>query len=327
MFKFSLVLPIYKNEGNILPLLGALMMLDENLENHCEFVFVIDGSPDDSEKLLSAHCADYVKNYQIVSLSRNFGSFTAIRAGMAEANGEFLAVMAADLQEPPELVLDMFKTLTAGTADVCFGQRKSRNDPFGKKLLSSLFWGLYRRLVIPEIPAGGVDIFACNRKVIESILNIEERNSSLVAQLFWVGFRRSYIPYDRKEREIGESAWGMRKRISYMLDSIFSFTDLPIMFLLLLGIAGLALSLMYVVVVSVSHFLGLIGQPGFTTQSILIVVFGSSILLSQGVLGCYIWRILENSKRRPMYIIKSVNSNTENIMEEADDQHTRKGDL
>lgn len=303
MSKYSLILPIYKNEYNILPLLQELKALDSKLNYQCEFIFVIDGSPDKSEEIILEHCNDYVSASQVISLSKNYGSFTAIRAGMSESKGDFLAVMAADLQEPPELIIELFDMLSSGGADVCFGERKSRNDPFIKKLLSNVFWGLYSRLVIPEIPSGGVDIFACTKKVTESILQIEERNSSLIAQLFWVGYKRAYIPYDRRERDIGESAWSFKKRIRYMLDSIFSYTDIPIVLLLGLGAIGLCLSLTYVFIVSISYSLGFISQPGFASQTILITIFGSSILLAQGVLGCYIWRILENSKRRPLYFI------------------------
>ena len=303
MSKYSLIIPIYKNESNVLPLLNELKKIDEHFEHQCEFVFVIDGSPDNSESLILNHRDEYIKVSQIISLSKNYGSFTAIRAGMAESKGEFLAVMAADLQEPPYLIIELFKSLTEGYADVCFGERKSRNDPLGKKILSNIFWGFYRRFVIPEIPSGGVDIFSCTRIVANSILQIEERNSSLIAQLFWVGYKRAYIPYDRKEREIGESGWSFKKRVRYMLDSIFSYTDIPIVLLLSIGSIGLILSLLYVMILSVSYVLGVIQQPGFATQSMLITIFGSSILLSQGILGCYIWRVLENSKKRPLYFI------------------------
>ncbi|GLT17529.1 glycosyl transferase [Vibrio zhanjiangensis] len=303
MVKYSLVLPIYKNEKNIAPLLLALENLQQRLSGQCEFIFVIDGSPDDSEQVILDQATKNIDHSVLLSLSKNYGSFTAIRAGMGEAKGKFIAVMAADLQEPPELILELFSTLETGKTDICFGQRVSRKDPYGKKLLSKLFWGAYRRLVISEIPSGGVDIFACNVKVRDSVLSIEERNSSLVAQLFWVGYRRAFVPYERREREIGKSAWGFRKRVRYMLDSIFSYTDLPIMLLLVIGTIGLLLSLMYIFFISLAYMFGLIEQPGFTSQSILITLFGSASILGQGILGCYLWRILENSKKRPLYII------------------------
>ncbi|GHW66708.1 glycosyltransferase family 2 protein [Vibrio cholerae] len=303
MTKYSVVIPVYKNEMNILPLLKALNSIQNKLKDDCEFVFVVDGSPDESEKYLKDNCLEYLDHVVVVSLSKNYGSFTAIRAGMMETQSKYIAVMAADLQEPPELILEFFQTLDSGVADVCFGERLSRSDPFAKKLLSNIFWSVYRKFVIPDIPVGGVDIFACNLKVKNSILEIEERNSSLIAQLFWVGYRRVYIPYNRRERELGESAWSFKKRMKYMLDSIFSYTDLPIVSLLFLGATGLFLSFLYVFIVGVAYSFGLISQPGFASQSILITIFGSSSLLGQGILGCYLWRILENSKKRPLYFI------------------------
>ncbi|HGS4800710.1 glycosyltransferase family 2 protein [Vibrio cholerae] len=304
MTKYSVVIPVYKNEMNILPLLKALNGIQNKLKSDCEFVFVVDGSPDESEKYLKDNCLEYLDNVVVVSLSKNYGSFTAIRAGMMETQSKYIAVMAADLQEPPELILEFFQTLDSGVADICFGERLSRSDPFAKKLLSNIFWSVYRKFIIPDIPVGGVDIFACNLKVKNSILEIEERNSSLIAQLFWVGYRRVYIPYNRREREVGESAWSFKKRIRYMLDSIFSYTDLPIVSLLFLGVTGLFLSFLYVFIVGVAYSFGLISQPGFASQSILITIFGSSSLLGQGILGCYLWRILENSKKRPLYFIE-----------------------
>lgn len=304
MNKYSLVIPIYKNESNIFPLLSALKGIQDALGG-CEFIFVIDGSPDHSENLISNNGGEYLNEFIIVSLSKNYGSFTAIRAGMAEAKGKYIAVMAADLQEPPELIIELFHALDTGVADICFGERVFRRDSFSKKLLSNIFWAVYRRLVIPDIPAGGVDIFACNDKVRDSILQIEERNSSLIAQLFWVGYKRAYIPYDRQKRESGESAWSLNKRVRYMLDSIFSYTDIPIVLLMTLGIIGLFLSFFYVFFVGAAYSLGFISQPGFASQTILITIFGSAGLLGQGVLGCYLWRVLENSKKRPLYFVDS----------------------
>lgn len=311
MIKHSLVIPIYKNSDNIDSLLLALVSIQNELSGRIEFIFVIDGSPDDSKQQLLDKSNQFLKQSRIISLSKNFGSFTAIRAGMSKAKGEFIAVMAADLQEPPDLVLNMFKSLEYNQLDVIFGQRMSRKDPIIKKLLSSFYWRFYKKFIIQDIPSGGVDIFACNRKVLDSILDIEERNSSLIAQLFWVGYKRGFIPYHRKEREHGSSAWDIRKRIRYMLDSIFSYTDLPILFVLCLGLLGLFSSLTYVLIVSISYSIGYISQPGFASQSILITIFGSSILFSQGILGCYIWRVLENSKKRPLYFIESDIINNE----------------
>jgi polyisoprenyl-phosphate glycosyltransferase len=301
MFEYALIIPIYRNEENIGPLFKALNYLDSELSYQCEFIFVIDGSPDNSEFIINQNRNEYLKNSRVVSLSKNYGSFTAIRAGLEEANSKFIGVMAADLQEPPSLILNFFKQLSENKFDIVFGQRMSRNDPPVKTLLSNIYWDFYSKFIISDMPKGGVDIFACNKHVCDSVISMNEINSSLIAQLFWVGFRRGFIPYDRLERKEGASAWSFKKKFKYMLDSIFSYSDLPIIILLFLGSIGLILSMIYILIVSLAYILGYIHQPGFATQTMLTTIFGSSILFSQGILGCYIWRVLENSKKRPLF--------------------------
>lgn len=300
----SLVVPIYRNAENVPFLLEALEGLWRDLEEDLEVVFVVDGSPDDSGKLLlDANCRFASK---VVFHSRNFGAFTAIRTGMEHATGTYVAAMAADLQEPPELVLQFFSILGADEADVVFGARLSRSDPPMRKFLSNTFWAFYRRFVIPAMPRGGVDIFGCNRQVVASILSIEERNSSLIAQLFWVGYRRRFVSYERRVREHGKSAWNLSRRFRYMMNSIFSFSDLPIMVVLWLGALGTLFSVIVGVVTLASWALGYIKAPGYTTLVVLMSLFASLGFLVQGVLGCYLWLALENTKRRPLRIVSHV---------------------
>ncbi|TPI21850.1 glycosyltransferase family 2 protein [Mesorhizobium sp. B4-1-1] len=302
----SLVFPIYRNELNIPSLLQAVANFDAMYKGDIEFVFVIDGSPDQSGGLLVRALEDASYRYKIIFHSRNFGSFTAIRTGLEHASGKHVAAMAADLQEPPELIVEFFSILEKDTADVVFGRRTGRDDPLLTRFLSRAFWSVYRRLIMPSMPSGGVDIFACNRQALDAILSIEEPNSSLVVQLFWVGFRREFVPYRRREREHGKSAWGIGRRLRYMMDSIFSFSDFPIVLTLWVGIAGCILSLVFAVITVVARLLGRIDPAGYTTLVLLIVGFGSAILAVQGILGCYLWRAVENTKSRPLRIISRV---------------------
>ena len=159
---FSLVIPVYRNEGSIPELLRTARELDEKLERELEVVFVVDGSPDRSAELLQAELPISGLKARLLMLSRNFGSFAAIRAGLAEASGPYFAVMAADLQDPPEAVLEFFRVLAEERVDVVIGKREGRGDPLLSRWASQLFWYLYRRLVQPEMPPGGVDMFGCN---------------------------------------------------------------------------------------------------------------------------------------------------------------------
>lgn len=302
----SLIIPVYRNAVNIPSLLKAIEIIAQNYGNTFEAIFVVDGSPDNSYDLLNEHLAKKSFSSQLIALSRNFGSFLAIRTGMEHARGKFIAVMAADLQEPPELIKEFFTALESNSADVIFGARNKRNDSFWQSFMANSFWAIYRKIVNSEMPKGGVDIFACNQKAKEAVLAIKESHSSLINNLFWIGFRRLFIPYERKEREHGKSAWSLSKRFRYMIDSIFSFSDYPILFVLWTGIIGVFLSLIVGVATIIAKLSGLISVPGYTTIVIVVSFLGSAIMMTQGVLGCYLWRTFENTKKRPLTIVDDV---------------------
>jgi glycosyltransferase involved in cell wall biosynthesis len=299
----SLVIPVYKNEESIPELLDAVQTVSDGTEDGLEAVFVIDGSPDRSYQILREGLPLRSFRSRLVLLSRNFGSFAAIRAGLQLGKGDRYAVMAADLQEPPELVLRMDEVLRGGEADVVLGVREGRNDPIASRVPARLFWSVYRRLVMPDVPPGGVDVFACNREFRSQLVQLDERHSSLVAQLFWLGFRRAYVGYTRAERKYGRSAWTMRKKLGYLSDSVFSFTDLPVKLLVWLGGLTALLSGIYGALVVILRLLGSIEVPGFTALLLLVVFFGSLNLFALGVVGSYAWRTYENTKARPLHIV------------------------
>ena len=300
----SLVIPVYRNEENIPDLLQALAALAPQLAGF-EVVFVIDGSPDRSAEALADGLVQVPYAWQLIELSRNFGSFAAIRQGLALARGRFFAVMAADLQEPPELIRDFFNELGDNRHDVVVGVRASRADPMLTKFFSSLYWRLYRRLIMRDIPPGGVDVFACNHAFRDALLSLDERNSFLIGQLFWLGFRRREVGYERRARALGKSAWKFGRRLRYMLDSLFAFSDLPITLLVWLGALGVGASLLTAFIVVGAWVLDLIDVRGYVPIMLAVSFFGSLLVLGQGIIGCYVWRVAENTKRRPLSVIFS----------------------
>jgi len=302
----SLVIPVYKNAPNIGPLLEALRTLPAQVaDGELEVVFVVDGSPDDSYQRLRESLPKEPYRSQLVCLARNFGAFSAIRAGIAAVRGGRFAVMAADLQEPLDLVVAFDRILAADEADIVVGQRVGRADPFMSRMASRLFWGVYRRLVQKDIPAGGVDVFGGNKKVRRQLLALGESNSSLVGLLFWMGFRRASVPYQRRVRELGKSSWSLAKKLRYLSDSLFAFTDLPVRLLLAAGILGLLTSVLFGTVVVVSKLFFSLPVPGYAATATLITFFGGLNCFGLGILGGYLWRTFENSKRRPNYIVLS----------------------
>lgn len=300
----SLIIPVYRNADTIALLLDALGDIDRGFGTPFEVVFVVDGSPDNSYELLTALLPLATFQSQVVRHSRNFGSFAAIRTGLAAARGHHFAVMAADLQEPPELVEEFFRILASEPVDLVCGSRETREDPGFSRFAANAFWWLYRALVQPEVPPGGVDVFACNRNVRDSLLRLNESRSSLIGQLFWLGFRRRNVAYGRRARAgTGKSAWTFRKKISYMMDSIFSFTNLPINMLIWLGVTGVFASVGVSLLVLTGWILGWVEVQGYT-PIMLATAFSTSInLLAVGIIGNYLWRTFENTKGRPLAVM------------------------
>jgi glycosyltransferase involved in cell wall biosynthesis len=301
--KYSVVVPVYKNAESIPRLIAALIGMSRELGGEMEAVFVVDGSPDQSFALLREQIGKLAFPAQLLAHSRNFGSFPAIRTGLRAARGRYFGVMAADLQEPPELLVAFFKALAADECDVAIGTRNGRDDPRTSRAASSLFWALYRKLVVPDMPPGGVDVFGCNMAFRDQLLALEESRSSLIALIFWLGFRRKLVGYKRQVRQEGKSAWTLSKKIDYMMDSIFAFTDYPIRLLMRIGALGSAVSLLAALVVLVGRLAGAISVPGYAATMLAVLVLGALNLLGLGLVGTYAWRAYENSKQRPLAVV------------------------
>ena len=302
----SLVIPVYRNEENIPRLLRELEAFAGRLADDLEVVFVVDGSPDGSYDALARELPRWPVRSQLLELSRNFGSFAAIAAGLRAAGGDFMAVLAADLQEPPDLILEFHRMLTAGEADVTLGHRVGRADPLLSRWASESFWRLYRRFVIPDMPKGGIDVFGCTRQVRDQLNELKEINTNLVALLLWLGFRRAFVPYERRPRLEGRSAWTLGRKVRYALDSIFNFTDLPVRALLILGVLGTTLATAAAATVFVMWALGRIPVLGYTPLMLVITFFGGLTALGLGIVGQYLWLSLQNARQRPNYVVKSA---------------------
>jgi glycosyltransferase involved in cell wall biosynthesis len=299
----SLVVPVYNNARSIAALVEAVEHIASRVEGELEAVFVIDGSPDDSRERLLAALAEHGTRARVVDHSRNFGAFSAIRTGMRLARGRYIAVMAADLQEPPELVIEFLSRLATGEVDVVAGERASRDDRGDRA--SKIYWRLYRRFVLSEIPSDGVDVFACSAAVRDVVCSLEDVHTSLVAQLFWVGFRRELVPYDRLSRP-GESGWTLRRKFRYLSDSVFAFTDLPVRLLWIVGLVGIVLGAIVGAIVLVARATGSIHVPGYAATVLILVFFLSLNSLGLGIIGSYVWRAYETIKRRPGAIVRDA---------------------
>jgi len=297
--RYSVVVPVYGNEATLPALIDRLKIMADGLDAPMEAVFVVDGSPDGSLLVLRKLLPMSGLLAQLVCHSRNFGSFAAIRTGFATARGDYVAAMAADLQEPAELVERFFEHLCSGEYDVAVGVRTGREDPLTTTVLSKVFWSLYRRWVHPDIPAGGVDIFGCTKDVAARLVGLDESHTSLVGLLYWLGFRRVEIPYRRAARTEGKSGWSFQRKLRYFLDSVFSFTDVPVTVLTSIGVIGGVGTLLATVVVSVARLTGV--SPGGRVHPTHARDAAVDIHdpVRPGSVGSYVWRTYENSKGRP----------------------------
>jgi glycosyltransferase involved in cell wall biosynthesis len=306
MSALSLVVPLYKSEPNLERLFHELGKLSNRVPIAFEVVFVIDGSPDDCARILVDAAPKLPFASRVIHLSRNFGAFAAISAGLKHGDGDYFAVLAADLQEPPDLALQFLTLMQSGQADVVFGVRRRREDPWLSGAASRLFWAAYRRFLNPDMPRGGVDVFGCTRVVRDHVVSLTEADTSLISLLFWLGFRRAFVNYDRAPRREGKSAWTFGKKVRYALDTIFNFTDLPIRLLLFSGGLGVITSLVIGAIILFARLAGLIQVPGYTPIVLSIFFFGGLTTLGLGAIGQYVWLCLRNARRRPPFIVSGI---------------------
>lgn len=307
---YSVIIPVYRNAESLPEVIAVLSEVHQTILKRfavgLEGVFVVDASPDESYDILKRLLPFASFPSKLLLHARNFGSFAAIRTGLKAGAGPYFGMIAADLQEPPDLLVSFLAELVTGQYEVVVGTRVSRDDPTSSRFLSNVFWSLYRRFIMPEIPAGGVDLFACNIAVRGELVNLEEANSSLVGLVFWLGFRRKEVSYHRRSRKHGKSAWTVRKKLQYLIDSTFSFTDLPIRLLTIVGTAGIIISAVFGLIVLVARILGHIQEPGYAALILTIVFFGALNVMGIGIVGAYVWRSYENTKRRPLAIVRDM---------------------
>ena len=298
----SLVIPIY-NEEAVLPRLDErlLVVLDTLRDLTCEVVFVDDGSRDNSLEILRTMVARE-RRYRAVSFSRNFGHQKAITAGMDAARGQAVVVMDADLQDPPEVILDMVAKWREGF-DVVYGRRRSRagETPF-KLLTAKIFYRLFAAMIPIEVPLDTGDFRLMSRRVVVAMRELRETHLFVRGLVAWLGFKQTAIEYDRAARAAGETKYPLRKMLAFAFDGIMSFSILPLRLATYLGAFVGVASVLYGFIAVLTYLLG-VTQPGWTTTVVLVSFLFSVQLLMTGVLGEYIGRIYEQVKLRPLYVV------------------------
>ncbi len=305
MKTLSIVVPVYCNSGSLQALKVEFDKVAAALSEYvCEFVFVDDGSPDDSYLVLKELAAD--PRVRVVKLSRNFGSNAAIHAGLTHAKGDAVAIISADLQDPPEMIPDLVRSWEKGFS-VVLAARNNREDGLLTRFFSNIFNQLFRKFVFRDFPRGGFDFLLIDKKVVTILVDLAEKNSYIFGQVLWVGFKRTVLYYNRRQRHSGRSHWTFLKKIKYFIDAFTAFSYLPIRLMSALGFIMATLGILYAgTVVILSRVFYYKIPTGWASLVIIILTVSGTQLILMGVLGEYLWRVLDESRRRPLYVVESV---------------------
>jgi dolichol-phosphate mannosyltransferase len=298
----SVVVPVYFSSATLRPLLTRLRGIAAGLPAlDFEYVMVDDGSTDASFAILQEEAAADPR-VRALRLSRNFGSNAAILAGLNYAQGDCCVAIAADLQDPPELIPELIAQWQAGN-DIVLAARQSRDDPFVSRVFADAFNRLFRTFVFRDFPKDGFDFMLASRRVVRQIVAMNERNSYIFGQIMWVGYQRAVVYYDRAAREEGKSTWTIAKKVKYFIDAFTAFSYLPVRAATLLGVLLALGGFAWAFVVVLARLFGWIPESGFAAVMVALLVLSGTQLVVSGLIGEYLWRVLEESRNRPTFLV------------------------
>ncbi len=304
--KLSLVVPCYNEEGNVEKFFSETNRVFANNVDDYEFVFVDDGSTDSTySKLESIYASNPQSDIQVLSFSRNFGKEAALYAGINNANGDWVCLIDADLQQRPEVVLQMLDVIKLNPAVDCVtAYQEVRNEGKMMTACKSLFYKTINKLSDTEFVNGASDFRLMNRKMVDAIKQIGEYHRFSKGIFGYVGFNTEYIPYTVAERESGETKWGLKKLMKYAFDGILSFSAFPLKISTYVGSVASIISVIYIIIVLIEKLFFGIPTPGYATIVILILFLGGVQLFCLGMIGEYLSKIYIQVKNRPIYILK-----------------------
>ena len=305
--KVSLIIPVYYNEDNLRPLYADIKVkFIDRIDYEYEIVMVNDGSKDGSYTVMQ-ELAEQDSHIKIVSLSRNFGSHAAILCGLSKCTGDCAVIKAADLQEPTELILEMVESWKQGN-NVVLAVRDGRDESKGQTFFANFYYKLVQKTALPEMPDQGFDVYLVDRKVVNVLNSLDEKNSALTGQILWSGFKTDKVYYRRLAREIGTSKWTFKKKVRLVMDTLFSFTSLPITVVLSVGVLSMFIAAVWALIVFFSKLSGEITVSGWTTLFIFNLFSFGMIMMTLGILGEYLWRTFDASRNRPPFIVEEENN-------------------
>ena len=309
--KLSLVVPCYNEQDNVAAMYDACRCAFDGKIARWEVIFVNDGSRDDTWLRLKDLWRQY-DNIQLVNFSRNFGKEAAMYAGLQKAEGRYVTLIDADLQQRPEVVVDMVDFLDANEDFDCVAAyQKERNEGKVLSFFKKIFYKLINRLCEIDFHNGASDFRTFRREMAEAILRLPEYFRFSKGIFSWVGYNTYFMPYQARQRNAGKTSWSFRKLFKYAIEGIVAFTTAPLNLAIWLGGSCAALSMLYMVIVVIQKLCFGIAVPGYPTLVVLILLIGSIQMLLLGIIGQYISKIYIEGKRRPIYIAKEVRGRKE----------------
>ncbi|HHT7803993.1 TPA: glycosyltransferase family 2 protein [Streptococcus suis] len=304
----SIIIPCYNEEETISPFLAATKEVEKELSNELifEYLFVNDGSKDATLRILREVSKDF-DNVHYLSFSRNFGKEAGLLAGLEHAKGDFITVMDVDLQDPPELLIQMYEKIKGG-CDVVGTRRADRSgEPPIRSFFSKLFYKLINKVSDTEMVDGARDFRLMTRQVVDSILELQEVNRFSKGLFSWVGFEVDYISYENRERIAGETSWSFWSLLNYSLEGFINFSEAPLNLSVWAGISSFLMSILGILFVVVRKVTIGGSITGWASTVSIILFIGGIQLLAIGIIGKYIAKIFLETKKRPIYIIKEQN--------------------
>jgi dolichol-phosphate mannosyltransferase len=306
MKKISVIVPVYHNENSLPHLFNELQKVEDALRQEgmqLELIFVDDGSGDGSYKVL-LDIRGRRPQTRLIKLVRNFGAYHAVKTGLSLVSGDCFTYLAADLQDPPELIVQMAREWRRGNKYVVCA-RSRRKDSLTTRALAWLYYKVLRLLVVKGYPTGGYDLALMDRQLLP-YLQQTSKSVNLALFAYWLGYRPSVIPYERRRRLHGKSRWTFSKKLRLFLDSLLGFSIIPIRLISLAGIVVSLISMAYGAYVVLLALLGKIPIRGYAATITLITFLLGLIIIMLGVIGEYLWRIYDEVNRRPEVVIEEI---------------------
>lgn len=300
----SVVVPVFRNRDTLFKTFEGISAVHQEKFSALglEVVFVDDGSDDGSWDELCRLNAQYPKEVSLVKLSRNFGQVSAILAGYGAAKGDAVVTLSADLQDPIPLIATMVEHWQKGV-EVVVAHREARNDDTASTLFSKIAYGIARR-ANPRIPQGGFDYLLLSRRAAQLLCSFKGRHRFFQGDVLWLGLSTTFIPYERMKRPVGRSGWSFAKKFKYFTDLILDSSYFPIRMMSSLGFLTAMAGLLYAVVIVWTWLQGETPFSGWAPLMVTLLLVGGLIMMMLGIIGEYLWRIYDDVKERPLYLVE-----------------------